>query len=472
MQICKSLVLAATGLALGASGLASAANYQEYKQKLKSGEITPLGSKRAGNEEGTIPEWNCGKDGVPPHIDVDPANFEDRYTYPAMDEFPFQDEAPRFVITADNYKQHKDKLTPGTIKLLKQYPDEFRVPVYPTHRTSCWPQSVYKQTKLNAKNGKLVNNGTGTEGLKEGIPFPLPENGLQANWNNLAPPLLWYEKANYVSIAVFPDRREIAENDTMNRNFYNDPTISREEYWSWDKQVFSPYINHTIRPERNRGSASLGWGYMRKKQNPRITWQYLPGTRRVRRYPYYGFDTPQGAGGLRGIDEDRLWNGSTERFNVELLGTKEMIVPYNAYGYDMADSYSTITGNHVVNPKVTRWEVHRVRVIEATLKEGSQHWYQRRVLYQDLDKGNYLLADNYDHQGNLWRTSQQNFVWTPLAGPGMTARAGVFYDFQANAYSVQRLFNEVPRKNYPVFNKKHLPRDWFGPGRLRQMSVR
>lgn len=477
MSYRNMLIAAAVGVTVALPGVAAAYErivqkdeYQEYMSKLEAGKITPMGSKRAGGANGIIPAWNCKGNGIPPHISVDPS-VKEATSFPAFKQFPFMNEEPRFVITIDNYKKYKDKLTPGTIKLLKSYPEEFKIRVFPTHRTGCNPTEYTEAVALNAKYGRLVDNGNGATGVKLSKPFPLPNNALEAVKNNAFPPNPFYEEGNYVGVAIFPERREFKLSHKIQRNYYNDPTISREEYYSWDKQVFSVFVLKTLQPERARGTTQLGFSYIRPTKWLRTTWQYQPGTRRVRRFPYFGFDTPQGAGGLRGVDEQRVYNGSPEKFNWKIKGIKPMIVRYNAYGVYNADTYQELLGNHVVNPKYMRWELHRVRVVEATLKEGEQHWYQRRVFYQDMDTGHFLMSDSYDHQGVLWRTNMQNYVWTPTMNMQFSS-INAFYDFIANAYTAQRLIQEVPEAKKPVLNTKHIPRSEYGPAKLRRMSIR
>lgn len=114
-------------LAAGSAGFSvNQERYQGFMQKLEAGVITPLGSLRAGNQAGIIPAWNC-ENGVPADITV-PAAIKDAHRFPAFKQFPFMEEDPRFVVTSGNYEKYKDKLSPGTIKRLKSYPNEFRIP--------------------------------------------------------------------------------------------------------------------------------------------------------------------------------------------------------------------------------------------------------------------------------------------------------------------------------------------------------
>lgn len=442
-----------------------------YATRLEAGEITPMGAMRAGNEAGTIPVWQCDADGTPPRIDVAPAAV-DSVVYPAMDN-PFAGERPRLVITADNYKQYADKLTAGTEKLIEQYPNSFRVPVYSTHRTACFSELVYEQTAINAKRAKLVHDGNGLSNAFMGVPFPIPKTGLEAIWNNMVFMSPYRENSYFDNITVFADgAREQGRLHTDVYTRYNDPSLTRDEFWQEGKTALQKFLQWAIKPARTRGTLTLGLQYMHKARNSSNVWQYFPGTRRVRRAPYYGYDTPTGAGGLRGVDDFRLFNGPPNRFNWRLVGKMAMFVPYNAYLMDADIQYSQLLGAKVLNPAYTRWELHRVWKVVATLKEGADHWYSKRVLYIDEDSGHALLADNYDRQGTLWRTGQQNYVWTPLSPHAMLARAAVFYDFNANAYNVQRLINERPQGQLPRINAGHPEDGYFTPSTLRRQGLR
>lgn len=456
--------------ALAFVGVAHAAG-SSYAARLKAGEITPMGAIRAGNAAGTIPAWHCDADGTPPLIDVAPSGV-DTNIYPAM-ENPFAEEEPRLVITADNYKQYADKLTPGTEKLFEQYPNAFRMPVYPTHRTGCFSDLVYKQTAINAKRAELVHNGNGLSHAFMGLPFPIPKTGLQAIWNNMVFMSPYRANSYFDSITVFAAgvrERSRVHTDVYTR--YNDPHLTRDAFWQDGKTALQKFLSWKLWPPRKRGTITVGIQYMHKARHPAAVWQYFPGTRRVRRAPYYGYDTPQGPGGLRGIDEQRLFNGPPNRFNWRLAGKMEIFVPYNAYIMDSDISYQELLGNKVLNPAYTRWELHRVWKVVATLKEGAQHWYSKRVLYIDEDTGHALLADNYDHQGTLWRTSMQNYVWSPLSPHAMLARVAVYYDFNARAYNVLRLINELPRAKHPRINGPVPDPGYFTPATLRMQGFR
>lgn len=104
-----------------------------------------------------------------------------------------------------------------------------------------------------------------------------------------------------------------------------------------------------------------------------------------------------GTNGTMTVDEDRLYNGSPERFNWTLIGKREVYVPANAFKPNTGDiKYADmLTPNHP-NPDYMRYELRRVWVLEAKLKEGYRHVYGKRVLFIDEDTWNAVVADNYD----------------------------------------------------------------------------
>jgi len=136
----------------------------------------------------------------------------------------------------------------------------------------------------------------------------------------------------------------------------------------------------------------------------RRAWQYLPGQRRVRLAPDLAYDTPNpSTAGISTVDDVNLFNGKPDRFDWKLVGKKEVYVPYNTYRFTYYDKPEELFQAKFINPDLVRWELHRMWVVEATLKEGQRHVYSRRTFYLDEDSWNVLAADQYDGRGQLWR---------------------------------------------------------------------
>src|SRR5210317_1314821 len=145
--ITRIWTLAALGLV--AQG-ALAGLTQEEADRLGGDELTPVGAERAGNAAGTIPAWTGGMAELP-------AGYVEGE--PLVDPFP--DEQPLFTITEQNFEQYKDNLSPGQIALLKRYPNTYRMPVYKTHRTAAYPDSMYEAVKKDALDAKTTPDGNG-----------------------------------------------------------------------------------------------------------------------------------------------------------------------------------------------------------------------------------------------------------------------------------------------------------------------
>ena len=159
------LTLASAGLALGAVSADKAAQLGKN--------LTLVGAEKAGNKDGTIPEYTGG-------LSKSPAN----YTKKGWRPDPFADEKPQFSITTKNMAQYSDKLSEGVKAMLKKYPT-FRLDVYKTHRTAAYPKSVYDNTVKAATTAKTTGGGLSFTGAHAGLPFPIPNDGFEAMWNHL-----------------------------------------------------------------------------------------------------------------------------------------------------------------------------------------------------------------------------------------------------------------------------------------------
>ncbi|NIP19424.1 MAG: DUF1329 domain-containing protein, partial [Xanthomonadales bacterium] len=67
---------------------------------------------------------------------------------------------------------------------------------------------------------------------------------------------------------------------------------------------------------------------------------------------------------------------------------------YRAHGSDL-DYDGLVQAGHL-NPALLRYELHRVWVVEAQLREGMRHINPRRIYYLDEDSYQILLAEHYD----------------------------------------------------------------------------
>jgi len=389
-------------------------------------DLTPLGGEMAANADGSIPAYSGG-------LAQPPVGWSASNGY--VD--PFAKEQPLFTITAANMAQYKDKLTPGMQALLAKYPN-FKMPVYPTHRTAMVPPGVAAKVKQEAVNAEL--NGFGVANLNgTTTPFPIPKNGLEVIWNHNLRYLGGGLQRTYAS---FPVRGggdyytvRILENRVFDTNM--------------DKQSDNRLLNYTARflsPATLAGTVQLVHEPLDQVKEARSAWIYNVGQRRVRRAPDLAYDNVNdGTEGLRVTDDFDGYNGAPDRYDWKLLGKREMYVPYNDYKLGAKDAkYKDILTPNTPNADVMRYELHRVWVVEGTLRSDAKHVYGKRVMFIDEDSWTVLASDAYDTRGNLWRVGVHPLVqYYDAQVPWY--RANIWHDLTNGAYYLAGLSNEEPQ---------------------------
>jgi len=438
--------LAVSLLVMGAStgALAQSADYSKLGTTL-----TPMGAEKAGNAAGTIPAWDGG-------LSKPIAGFDPNKGYAD----PYAADKPIVTITAANMEQYKDKLAPGQMEMLKRYPN-YKITVYPTRRSAAYRADIYKFAKEEAPNIKLAAGGNGIVNLKKSnVPFPIPTEGVQVIWNHIMRDL--GGSITRVS-ADFP----VQTNGTYTLG-KREESISFASYMTdaEPNRIFY-YMNKTLAPANAAGEVALVHEPLDQVAEPRLAWQYNPGQRRVIRAPELAYDSPGiGADGLRTNDDFNGYNGSPDRYTWKLVGKKEMYVGYNNYKLTSKDlKYSQILGTNHINQDLVRYELHRVWVVEGTLKPGARHIYSKRVFYIDEDSWTILHGDQYDARGGLWRV-REVFGVQLYDAPTFAQAGEVIYDLQARRYLVNALTNEEK----PVeFGKKYSVAD-FSTAALRRMG--
>lgn len=135
--------------------------------------LTPLGAEQAGSADGLIPAWTGG-------LTQPPANYHKGMHHPD----PFLADQPRLLINQDNLSEHAASLPLGLQQLVKNNPD-YHIRVFPTRRSAASPQRIYAATSRNAQQAELISRGNGVRGVSAGIPFPIPQSGLEVIWNHI-----------------------------------------------------------------------------------------------------------------------------------------------------------------------------------------------------------------------------------------------------------------------------------------------
>ena len=230
------------------------------------------------------------------------------------------------------------------------------------------------------------------------------------------------------------------------------------------------FIQETIAPARLAGEILLVHETLDQTKEQRKAWLYNPGQRRVRRAPNVAFDNPGTASdGLRTSDQFDIFNGSPERYDWKLVGKQEIIVPYNAYPLhsNKLKNDDILKPLHI-NQQHARYELHRVWVVDATLRPGKRHINKRRTFYLDEDSYQIVAIDHYDSRGQLWRYSEAGSI-NYYEVPTVWATVETHHDLQSGRYISGLLDNEEAT---PVnFGFQSTPEN-FSPQSLRKRGIR
>ena len=451
MKFSKTLIAGTVCLGL-ASSVAFAKVPASEVEKLGS-TLTPMGSEKAGNAAGTIPAWDGG-------ITKPPAGYNVGDFHPD----PYASDSVQFTITAADVDKYKDQLTTGQLALFKAYPDSFKMNVYPTRRSASYPQHVYDETKANAARATLVEGGNGMKDAAVGFPFPIPQTGLEVIWNHIV--RYRGEAVTRFTGQVTPLRDGsytlVKFKDELDQLYTKKGTKPSDLEANNMLFYFKQWVTS---PARLAGTALLVHETLDQIKKPRQAWTYNTGQRRVRRAPNVAYDAPgTAADGLRTTDDFDMFNGAPNRYEWTLVGKKEMYIPYNNYKlHSDSVKYDEIVRPGHINQDLVRYELHRVWVVEANLKDGTRHQYKKRVFYVDEDSWQVTLTDIYDTQDQLWRVGMAHPI-NYYEVPTLWSTLEVFHDLKSGRYLALGLDNED--KMYD-FSAKLSKKD-FTPAALRR----
>jgi hypothetical protein len=437
-------------LLLLAVALQAQAKVDETQAARLGQDLTPLGGERAGNAAGSIPAWQGG-------LAQQPANYRPGMHHPD----PYAEDAPLYRVDRQNLGDYQAQVPAGLQTLLERHPDYF-LRVYPTRRSAAAPQRIYDATRFNALNAELISGGNGVAGVAAGIPFPLPQDGQQAIWNHIM-------RYRGEQIGMLTNQAAVLANGA-----YNLLKLEREVYFLYGRQGVSPQdLNNTlfyykyrvVAPAKLAGSALVVQETLDQVLAIRKAWRFSRGERRVRRLPMLAYDSPQpDSNGLATADVVDSYNGAPDRYEWTLLGKREMLVPYNSYAvHQQGIPYEQILRRNTLNPELLRYELHRVWLVEATLRKGFNHPYGKRRFYLDEDSWQILAVDLYDKNGELTGLQESHpisYYEVPMFGSTLES----LYDLKGGRYFVDGLDNNEPMYDFSVALN---PRD-FTPQALRR----
>jgi hypothetical protein len=384
----------------------------------------------------------------------------------------FGDDPILFTIDASNVDQHADKLTPGQVALVKSY-DGYVMNVYPTRRSCTYPDEDFENMKRNARTASVdeqcfVTGGTWT------VLFPFPENGCQAlhngrvsiygaltGYDRIEATLIPTKSGSFVPIR----RRQVLYFRTHDPKF---PTFESL------KGIWTKSLSHGVSPPKQAGEITL----VHQLNDGHIkAWTYNPGQRRVRRNPNFEYDNPvPGFQGLLTVDQSNGFAGAADRYDWKLIGKREIYVPYNNVKFFDSDlKYEDIIQPRFPRRDLIRYELHRVWVVEGTVRPDKRHTMARRIFYLDEDTWLISVVDAYDTRGELWRVSE-HLPQLLYEFPTCVANSSIFYDLVAGRYVITPAFNEEKEPVYEDINTEARTiadgKGLFMPDDLRRMGKR
>ena len=392
------------------------------------GGLTPIGAESSPNNDNSIPAWTGG-------LSKPPASYKGggRLTD------PYPEDKPLFTITAANAAQYRDKLTRSHLVLLAKYPS-YKIPVFATRRSVAYPKAIYDATQSNIGKAKLLGSDA-LQGAHLGFPFPKPQTGVEILWNHR----VRYRGNTLTSQstqAVVETDGDVHTLKQTEKVFYRYANLQAAVDIA-KENILLYYLTWFGKTKNDVDFVVLVHETANSIENPRGIWVVPPKVPKVFRIPPVGYDQPfPGSEALMFIDMVDMYNGAFDRYVWRLVGKRELYIPYNSYRIsDGRYTYSQLLTKNHFNQDSTRYELHRVWMIEATERDGKSHKFGKRTFYVDEDSWNVVLVENEDHEGKLWRF-QEGHLLPSYANQTANCAPVVLYDLKDGRYFVNRLLGE------------------------------
>lgn len=360
---------------------------------------------------------------------------------------PLDSTRPLYVITNANLAQYEKLLSEGHKALFKTYPD-YRMIVFPSFRNAFFPDEINAATVANATRATLKGTDE-IDGAELGFPFPIPATGAEPIWNHKlkfrGSAVRRYNNQAIVSADGQYKITKLLEDVKFKYANLKEPAAIRTG------GLFAYYLQEVLSPPRSAGQVILVHETAGGANMTRNAWIYSPGLARVNRAPDVGYDNPSiGSDNEQFNDQIDQFNGALDRYDWQLIGKKEMLIPYNSWMLNSPTfKYKDIIRPGHINQDLARYELHRVWVVEATLKSGQRHGFGKRRFYLDEDSWAIAIVDCYDNHGALWKVQEAHLLTIPFL-PTVTGIPETIYDLQTKRYFITALTNEDAIADFEV----------------------
>jgi hypothetical protein len=481
-------------------------------------ELTPVGAEKAGNKDGSIPEWvgkaafsekmmkmtraelQNLKDNLPKDLQKNlpagttfqqiskqaeellnqgkgaeaadlilkyqPAYVRDFINYKVYGKDPTEFVKPLYIVTKDNLAQYGKYLSEGHKALFKAYPD-YKMVVYPTVRNAFFPDEIYAATKKNAETATLSGTDK-VQGAELGFPFPIPQGGAEPIWNHKLK-FRGSTVQRYNNQAIVKPDGSFKITKLVEDVLFVYGNLKERSMWKSGSNMIAYYLSETKEPPRVAGQFTLVHEKIGPGVEARSAWIYSPGLGRVNRAPDVGFDNPAiGTDGEQFYDQVDVFNGALERYTWKLVGKKEILIPYNSWILNSPTfKYADLIRPGHMNQNYPRYELHRVWVTEATLVAGQRHQIKKRVFYLDEDSWSIAMVEGYDNRDQLWKVQEAHLLTIPFI-PTVSGIPEVIYDLQTHRYFLTTMTNEDPISNFEIRYDEKV----FSPAALQRRAAR
>ncbi|KVV57637.1 hypothetical protein WK90_29575 [Burkholderia cepacia] len=427
-------------------------------------DLTSAGAERGASKDGSIPAF-AGKQ--------EPQSGWE-YGKTRGDFWKHRNEKPLYSIDAANVDKYASNLSPGQIALIKQRKG-YRMDVYPSHRECQLPEFAEQNTKANLAAAKLASDGETLEaGVLPGVLFPQPKTGAEAilNYENRYRGVGIEWPLVVTSISPRPGGGEWIDGIGPQVFFFPSGKSGKSGPKDVDQLSLAAYFSATS-PAALAGQAFVQRQYFNKDSE---TYYYFPGQRRVRRMPAYTHDAPLiGFENQYLIDEANMFNGSIDRFNWKLVGKRDLLVPYNAFGmYKFKSKLHDVATPDGIASANRRYEMHRVWVVEATVKPSARHVASKKVFYLDEDSWLALVGEDYDAQGKLWKVRESYPIPVWELGGACDNEPMAQYDVLSGRYvfDSSTIGQGKDIRWYQEINDPRFKSDFYSAESLRSVSER